>query len=113
MPVYRLSYPADIFASIEAPTLDEAKKKLLQVLDPVSDGVIIVLDTPKGWHDPEERLYPRVDGDGLMIDQVSVEDVEGDEDGEDDSDEAAAVEGGPEAAPADPQAGGGEAGTRP
>lgn len=82
MPLFRLSYPAHIYATFEAATVDEAKEKFKQVLEPVEDGIIIVLDTPKGWHDPEERLYPgKGDKNQIAVADMAVEDIEG-EDGE-------------------------------
>ncbi len=101
MPVYRLSYPCDLFLSIEAGDLETAKKNMRQVLEPTSDGIIVVFETPKGFHDPEERLYPRVDADGIDPNLISVEDVEGQDEEDDDTQDQLPV---PEAA------GGGEAG---
>jgi len=100
---YRLSYPCDLFATIKAESLEAAKKKFVECLTPVADGIIVCLDTPASWgphYDAEERLYPRVDGDGIINDEISLEDGPDGEDEEDEDDpgDQAGVEGGPAAA---------------
>lgn len=104
---YRLSYPCDLYVSIQADSLDEAEKKLIQVLEPVSDGIIVCLETPKGFADPEERLYPRTEDGRIIKDEISLEDGPC----EDEDDEETAVEGGPAVEGTPEAAGGGEAGT--
>jgi hypothetical protein len=105
---YRLSYPCDLFVSVEAESLDEAKQKLVDCLNELSgQGVIVCLDHPSSWTlDPGERLYPRQDGDGPVTSLVQLEDGPD----EDEDDEEAPVEGGPAAEGAPQEAGGREAG---
>jgi hypothetical protein len=71
--IFRLSYPADIYASVEAGTLEEAKAKMAGVLHTILPGVDLKLDEPAA----EGRLYPRADHNGA-IDRViiAVEDIE-------------------------------------
>lgn len=77
---YRLSYPCDLFVSVFAESSTEARRKLVEALTPLSDGVVVCLDHPKDWPDPAERLYPRFDGDGPHVSLVSLEDGPDDED---------------------------------
>jgi hypothetical protein len=74
---YRLSYPCDLFVTIQAESLEEAKRKLVECLDPAIDGIIVCLDVPPQWgkkYDALERLYPRYEKDKIIPELVQLED---------------------------------------
>jgi hypothetical protein len=61
MPIYRLTYPATIYASVEAPTYERAAQQLVDALDAVQNGIIIQLDGVDN-----EVLYPDSDATGAV-----------------------------------------------
>ncbi len=73
---FRLAYPAHIYATVEGGTLAEAKRKFVDALAALQDGMIVDLGMDTGV-DPNEVLYPDSTKRGAVsVRKVLLEDSE-------------------------------------
>lgn len=85
MPRFRLSYPAHIYATIDADALTDAKAKFKDILEDWQDGISIDLSIDQDG-DPIEVAYPDSDKTGnISVKKMALEDEE--DDPEDDEEE--------------------------
>jgi hypothetical protein len=84
MPRFRLTYPAHLYVTVAAPTLEAARQQFAAALAGCQDGLRICLGHPDEGDVEEEILYPDSNAQGeVTVDLVLLEDVEPeDEEGE-------------------------------